>query len=482
MATAEIGARRQEERLFAPALRATTLGLALVITLSAFEAMAVATAMPTAVRDLDGLAYYGWPFTIYLVASVIGTVTAGELSDRREPRLPLMAGLAIFAAGLVVAGAAPSMLLFVVGRGVQGFGAGTVIVAVYVVIAEVYPESLRPRVFSLTSAAWVLPSLVGPLVSGALTQYLTWRLVFLGLAPFVALGLALLWSTLPRMPARVGGDRGRDSSVDSGAGERGAGSARAAARPGLTPFAVLAAVGVAALQYAGQHIRPISLLPLACGVVVLVPALRRLLPAGTVRGRRGLPATIAVRGVLAGAFFGADSFVPLTLTDLHGYSPAAAGVPLIVGALGWSAGSWLQSRWSGVPRHHLVRVGCALIGVGVLSLLTVAFGVVPGWAAAPLWTVAGAGIGMALPTVSVLMLELSPKDERGQNTAALQICDMLSSAVCVGLGGVLLAVLNADRGATPAAIAGIDLLMAAVSGLGVLLAGRVRLPAAPAGA
>lgn len=429
----------------------------LVITLSAFEAMAVATAMPTAVRELHGLAYYSWPFTAFLVASVVGTVASGEFSDRHGPRMPLLAGLAVFAAGLVVAGTATSMGLFVLGRVVQGFGAGTVIVGVYVVIAEVYPDALRPRVFALTSAAWVLPSLLGPLVAGVLTAHLTWRLVFLGLAPFVALGLALLWPSLRRLPAR---------------------QAVPVARRTLIPFAVLAALGLAAVQFAGQHLRPASLLPLAVGVTLLVPALRRLLPAGTVRARRGLPASLAARGILAGAFFGVDSFVPLTLTDLHHYSPARAGVPLTVGALGWAAGSWWQGR-SGAARHRIVAVGCALIAAGAASLVCVAFAGVPGMLAAPLWAIGGTGMGLAMPTVSVLMLELSSHEERGQNSAALQICDMLCSAVCVGLGGVVLATVAGGRGATPAAIILIDLTMAGIAVLGVAMAGRLR--AAPAG-
>ncbi|HEX5495617.1 MAG TPA: MFS transporter [Mycobacteriales bacterium] len=450
------------EGLFSRRLRATTAGLVLVITLSAFEAMAVATAMPTAVRELHGLAYYSWPFTAFLVASVVGTVASGEFSDRRGPRGPMLVGLAVFAVGLVVAGTAVSMAVFVVGRVVQGLGAGTVIVGVYVLIAEVYPDALRPRVFALTSAAWVLPSLLGPLVAGLLTAHLTWRLVFGGLAPFVALGLALLWPTLRRLPARLPVQR------------------EVAPRRTLVPFAVLAAVGLAAVQFAGQHLRPASLLPLAVGVALLVPALRRLLPAGTVRARRGLPAALAFRGILAGSFFGVDSFVPLTLTDLHHYSPAAAGVPLTLGALGWSAGSWWQGR-SAAARHRLVAVGCALITLGAASLVCVAFARVPGLLAAPLWAVAGTGMGLAMPTVSVLLLELSDRDERGQNSAALQICDMLCSAVCVGLGGVLLAAVTAGRGATGPAIALIDLTMAAIAALGVIAAGRLRAGPVPPG-
>jgi MFS family permease len=440
--------------LLAGRYRATTTGLVLVVTLVAFEALAVATAMPTAVRELNGLAYYSWPFTAFLVSSVVAMVLAGQRSDRRGPRGTLLAGLAVFAAGLVVAGTAHLMAVFVAGRAVQGLGAGAIIVAIYVVIAEVYDEDMRPRVFAAISAAWVLPSLVGPLVSGLLTEHLTWRLVFTGMVPFVLLGLVLVLPSLTRLPAR---DR---SAVTR--------------RRRLAPFAVLAAVGLAGLQYAGQHPRwatlPVALLALAA----LVPALRRLLPPGTLTLRRGLPASLGYRGLLAGAFFGADTFVPLTLTQVHGYGAAAAGAPLIAGALGWFGGSWWQARRSDPARYRLVRAGCALISLSTAGLVLVAWPGPPGWLAAPLWVLAGFGMGISTASISVLMLGLSPADERGANGAALQICDVLASATLVGLGGVLLTAVASHGGSLPVGLTLIDLVMAAVAAVGVALAGRLR--------
>ena len=432
--------------------RSTTIGLVLVITLVAFEALAVATAMPTAVRDLHGLAYYSWPFTAFLISSVVAMVLAGQRGDRRGPRDTLIAGLVVFAAGLLVAGTAGLMVVFVVGRAVQGLGAGAIIVSIYVVIGDVFDELLRPRVFAAISAAWVVPSLVGPVVSGLLTEHLSWRLVFLGLVPFVLVGLLLVCPALARLPAR---DR--------------AGSGRQVA-----PYAVLAAVGLAALQYAGQHPRW-PMLPVAVlGGLALVPALRRLLPAGTLVLRRGLPASVGYRGVLAGAFFGVDTFVPLTLTQVHGYRPAMAGLPLVVASVGWFTGSWLQARLTNPARHRLIRAGCALIGGAAVGLLVVAWPWSPGWLAGVLWVFAGFGMGISMASVSVLVLQLSPEDERGANGAALQICDVLASATLIGIGGVLLAAVTSHGGRVSVALTLIDLVMGGVAALGVALAGRLR--------
>src|SRR5438309_8543412 len=154
--------------------------------------MAVGTATPTAVAALHGLAWYAGPFTGFLVAQVVGMVVGGDIGDRRGPRAALLGGVAVFAAGLLVAGIAPHMALFVLGRLVQGLGAGAIAVSLYVVAGQAYAPGLRPRLFGAISAAWVVPALVGPVVAGAVTSSLGWRWVFLGLLPLIVAGWLLV--------------------------------------------------------------------------------------------------------------------------------------------------------------------------------------------------------------------------------------------------------------------------------------------------
>src|SRR5690606_2345538 len=146
--------------------------------------MAVGTAMPRAVADLDGLAFYAWGFSGFMTASMFGTVLAGEACDRFGPLGPFLAGIGLFTGGLVIAGTAPAMLVFIVGRVIQGLGGAAVFVTTYVIVGRAYPSRLRPRAFAIFSAAWVLPSIVGPLVAGFVTEAWSWRLVFAGLVPF----------------------------------------------------------------------------------------------------------------------------------------------------------------------------------------------------------------------------------------------------------------------------------------------------------
>ncbi|MEU6034419.1 MFS transporter [Actinomadura sp. NPDC047616] len=183
VATAPVAGR--PERLLGGRYRTPTLGIVLVVTLMAFEQMAVGTVMPMTARELDGLSLYAWAFSGTLIASVFAIVLAGGWSDRSGPVRPLMVGLVTFVTGLAVAGSATAMWVFVLGRAVQGVGSGLAMVPLYVLIARVYPESLRPRVFAALSAAWVLPSLLGPALGGAVAEHAGWRWVFLGMIPLV---------------------------------------------------------------------------------------------------------------------------------------------------------------------------------------------------------------------------------------------------------------------------------------------------------
>jgi MFS family permease len=439
--------------ILARPFRASTLGILGLISLIAFEAIAVATALPTAVRALDGLAWYGWSFTALLGTSIVAMVVAGELTDRVGGRPPLLIGVGSFLAGLVLAGLAPDMAVFLLGRALQGVGVGLLIVVMYVIVGDQYPEALRPKVFGAISAAWVVPSLVGPVVAGALAQGPGWRWVFLGLVPLVVVAVLSLLPTLRRLrrPAEP-----------------------TAPTPRRRVAAVGAAAGVAAVQWSLQDLSWPRAPVLVAGLALVVLALRVLLPRGTARARRGVPAVVAFRGLMAGVFTSVESLVPLTLTLVHGYSPTASGFPLTLGALGWSAASLWQARYVNVPRHQLIRACFLLIAVAAAGMAVVAQPWSPTWIIYPIWVAGGCGMGLGMSSVSVLLLQLSPPAERGVNSSALQLADSTGSALCIGLGGALVAAAARDVLPLGRAAGSLDLLMCVAALGGVLLAGRAR--------
>src|ERR1700678_1878896 len=113
--------------ILGPGYRRLTIGVVLVVSFIAFEAIAVATVLPVVVRHLGGLRLYGWAFSAFMLAQLIGIVLAGPVVDRIGLFPPTLLAAVLFAAGLGIDGAAPSMVVLVAGRVVQGLGAGALV-------------------------------------------------------------------------------------------------------------------------------------------------------------------------------------------------------------------------------------------------------------------------------------------------------------------------------------------------------------------
>ena len=436
--------------LFGPSRRTTTVGVLLLISMVAFEAMGVGTAMPALVADLGALSLYAWPFVAFMAANVVGTVLGGRWCDRSGPRAPLVGAPVLFGVGLLVAGTATGMPQLLVGRALQGLGAGVLTVAVYVLISIVYPERARPAMFGLMSSAWVLPSLIGPPIAGVVTERLSWHWVFFGLVPVVALAVGLV---VPAARTLSPPDPGREP---------------APRRRGLVLSALCTAVGVSALSWATQRPSISTAVMAGVALVLLVVSIRWLVPSGVFRARRGVPAVVAARGLIAGVFFTTNSYLPLMLSSTHHWTLATAGAPLVVGSLGWSAASGWQGRHPDLRRPLLLRIGFGLLAAGAAGLLLVAPAWGIAWLALPLWGIAGIGMGLGYSSLAFLLLQQSSAEQVGFNSSAAQMSDQLSSAILIGAGGALLALLGSPALALPVLLTA----LAGLAVLGALLASR----------
>jgi MFS family permease len=358
----------------------------------------------------------------------------------------------VFVAGLAIGGLAPSMLVLVLARGLQGLGAGAVPAVAYAAIGRSYPESLRPRVFAVLSTAWVVPGLIGPALSALVAARFGWRAVFLGLLPLVLAAGSLAWPSLRRLgpPAEPLVQRGR------------------------LPRAVGVAAG-AGLVLAGLISRsPVAgALLVAAGLAVGVVPLRALLPPGTLVARAGLPVTVLSRALLTFAFFGADTYVPLAITSVRGQSTAVASLAVTAATLAWTAGSWVQERkaadW---PGRRLIRVGLLIVAAGIACEAAALHPAVPLAVAVAGWAVGGLGIGLAYSPISLIVLGEAPSGQEGVASASLQLAENLGVALGAGLGGVLVAA-GAAAGRPSAGIGGAFAMTAGVALLAAMLARRV---------
>src|SRR6476660_9204583 len=428
--------------LWAPQRRALTTGLVLTITFVASEALAVVTVMPVVARDLGGLRLYGWVFSGFMLGSVVGIVAAGREADRRGPAVPFVAGVVLFGSGLAVAGLAPSMDVLVAGRGL--------------------PDTLRARMMAVLSTAWVAPGLVGPAISAEVARLFGWRWVFLGLLPVVAVAGSIAVPALIRLgpPAAA---QAREHRLTDGL---------------LTAAgATMLLAGLSLAAGSGAILPGLALI--AGGGVAGLPALRRLVPAGTLTGRPGLPATIASRGLLTFTVFGADAYVTLALTAVRHRSPVVAGIAVTGATVAWTAGAWVQARlsdtWEG---RRLVRAGLLIILAGIAGMVLVLQPAVPVVVGLAAWTVAGLGMGLAYAPLSLMMLRNALPGQEGQASASLNLADVLGTAIGIGVGGAAVAA-AADGDLR----LGITAAFAAAAAVGlVALAFTGRLPAGPVSA
>ena len=442
-----------------PRRHGLAVGLCLAVSAVAFEAISVATAMPAAARELDGLDLYAWAFSLFLIGQLFATVAGGRVADRIGPARPMAFGVALFAVGLVVAATAPTMIQLVLARLLQGFGAGVVSVSMYVIIAQAFDVRQRPAMFSWISSAWVVPSFVGPVVAAWLTHHLSWRAVFWADLPLLAIGSAMMLPPVLRVADAPARDR--------------AGSAK----PAALWAAGLAAVGASAVQLGGQRAGWTGLLLGVVGLAMVGASLPNLMPRGFVRFRPGLPPVIVVRALIAGAFFGSEAFVPLMLVEQRHLSLLLAGSTLTVGAVGWSLGAWLQSlRAVRLPREQIIRLGAFSVFLGVGLVALVARFELPVVMVGVAWLFAGLGMGLATSSTSIATMSLSVPADQGRNASSLQFGEAFGGGLFIGVGGTVFAALrpSGDLTATFASVLAAMTVVGALAVLASLRTGPIR--------
>jgi MFS family permease len=462
--------------LFSPRLRGLTVGLVSTITLVALESLAVGTVMPKVADELGQLELYGWVFSAFFLGNLVGTVVAGGALDRMPLRRPFAIGLGLFGLGLAIGGLAPSMPVLVGARLIQGLGGGAVAPTAYVAIGRGLPPRLQPQMFAMMSAAWVIPGVIGPSIAAIVGEATTWRLVFLGLLPLLAVAGGLAMSALRGVPPAP------EAEHDA-----------AAATVRHLPNALLAAAGagllVASLTVvaAGAEVRvamvtvaaaPVAIAGTLVGVALLLPAFRRLTPAGTLVLAAGVPAAVLLRGVMTFSFFSGDAYIPLLLQTWRGTPATLTGIVFTVTTVAWSSGTWLQSRRiDRVGPARFVALGFACVAAGAVLTIPAALTGVPPEITIATWILPGIGMGFMYSAVTLVVLRGVVPAMQGSASSALQLSDILGTALGSGLGGAITAFGGRGSGdGLGVALAAVLAMSAAAATFGLAASGRIRTP------
>jgi MFS family permease len=406
--------------VFAGARGRLTAGLLILEALIAVEIMVVAAILPAVQRDLHGLQLYGWNFAALTLASFGAVPIAGKLTDRLGPRSVLAAAAGVYAFGLVLAASAPTMLMLVIARFVQGIGGGGLYVVSLATVAKTYPERIRPRVMALLASMWILPGLVAPPVGALIAETVGWRWAFVAPLPLIGLAVAMVVPALRGV--RVSEERSRLPIVASLVLMLGAGSLLA----GLTDLSVW------------------SIPLISGGLVVTLAALRRIMPPGTLTARPGLPAASAAAFLASVAFFATDGFVTLMLTEARGLSIGVASLVLTASALAWAGGSWWQSRVIGrLGARRVTMIGAILIGSGA-ALVAAGLLEIPVLVPYVGWAIGSGGMGIVFPTIPLAVMSETTEGREAGELSPTILMDYLGVGIGAGLGGASVAL--ADDG------------------------------------
>jgi MFS family permease len=219
----------------------------------------------------------------------------------------------------------------------------------------------------------------------------------------------------------------------------------------------------------------------AAGVVIGAPALVRLLPAGSLRARPGLPAAVLSKGLLTFAFFGADTYVPLAITSVGGYSPTVGGLAVTAATLSWTAASWVQERVATIATgRRLVVIGLLTVAAGIAATLVSLLPGAPAWLAVAAWGVGGFGVGLAYTPIALIVLKEAPPGQEGTTSASMQLTENLGVALGAGVGGALVAAADAGGWSPRAGLTAVFTLTGTAALLSIIVARRLPATTVPA--
>jgi MFS family permease len=291
-------------------------------------------------------------------------------------------------------------------------------------INRAYSPSDHVRMGAALSSAYIVPTLIGPSAAGVIADAWGWRVVFFALLPLVPVTLWLIVRALSRV-----------ASTQEGS----------AAVGRKTGIAVVMAAGLA-LVLAGLElgsIAKITVLVILGGATAYIAA-RRVLPDSTLSFGQGLPAILAMRGVLTYGYFGSLAFFPMALEIVRGLTPTLAGIGVSAGSIGWTSGSWMavafDRRFGITARPQVVRIGLSLMIIGTAGTIGVLIHGFSIWLAIVCWAVAGLGMGIAYNTDSVLAIQAETEHSAASVSASMQLTDSLGQVLGTGMGGVALAI------------------------------------------
>jgi len=426
--------------------RAAIAAVLMTILLAALDQTIVSVAVPTIARQLGGFEWMAWVISGYLIASTVVTPLYGRFSDLFGRQRVMSIAILIFLIASVACALAQSLPQLVLARVLQGVGGGGLIATAQSVIADVVPLRERGRYQSHIAIVWAVASMLGPVVGGVLTEYLSWPWIFWVNLPVGLLALALVRNSLGALPVPAPGPNGRPRIDGVGA---------LLLLSGLTALLIpITRVGQGtALSDAWNLIGWALALAL---LVVFVLQQRRhpdaIVPMALFTNRT-VVACCGLLFICIFIFIAMSVLVPLRMQLAAGFSAADAALQLLPLTLAIPTAAFLSGRWLHRTGRVLPaqRLGVLLVPI---ALATLGFSAATGGVAIAALVLMGLGIGLQLPTTLITAQQSVPLDQIGTVTALISFFRLLGGAVGIAvLSSVTLLLLRAHL---PAGVNSLD--------------------------
>lgn len=399
------------------------IALALGVMLHATNVYLATTVMPSIIKEIGGLEYYAWNTTLFVVASVIGSVVSTNRLAALGPRKAYQYAILIFALGSLLCTLAPNMFVLLAGRFVQGFGGGLLFALSYAMVRIVFEAKLWSRAMALISGMWGIAAFSGPFIGGIFAEINQWRWAFGVLLIICALIFVISTLILPKSHGK-------------------------ASVPELPYFKlsmlVLAALAVSIGSISDYLVFNITGLVLALlFLYVLIYKERtgglRLLPTGAYSLKNGLGITYAIMTLLMTAT-AIEIYVPYFAQTIYGFSPLQSGYLTVLIAFGWTFSSLIFSGVTGKAVFRIIRLGALLMFLGLLGLTLVST-----QAVAPMYIVInavflfmiGVGIGMGWPHLLTRVFALAPKGEEALAASSVTTVQLMATTFGAALAGLV---------------------------------------------
>jgi len=428
------------------------------VWLNAADSLVTATIMPSIARDIGGYAMFAWGVAGFMLGAVVATASAGRLSQRLGLRLGMACSAAVYAIGCVVSALAPDILTFLIGRLVQGVGAGWIVGLCYVAVRVSFPDALWAKVFAAIAGVWGVATVLGPLVGGLFASH--WRLAFWAFAAQAAVfGVAAPLGLKRDAPDRTTGGLAAAQLVALAASALLIAVAGVLARPLASIALVLAGLAVLGLMLRMDAQARVQLLPRAAADL------------GSVTG-----AGYAMIFCLFAASIVFGVFGPALLQAIDGLSPLEAGYVVATESIGWTLMAFAVSNLEGRREVQAIRGGAiaTTLGMGALALALPHHSVA---AVAGAGVLMGSGLGLMWSLASRRILASVPDAEAAIGSSALPTVQVIGGITGAAVAGVIANLLGLSQGLDArTAIRAAPWLFGAfapIAGLGVLAAFRL---------